>query len=180
MKVLSAVLWGAFFVSFTFANTEKIIFKVQKVSPHDDCSDWQSLSSKKLVPPFTQIRDVILPNEYRLYKLDGLQEDSTYELRVSYPAITPTDFSMKVVGYCKTENKTRTHFLSIGAKATGVSPVIETKKTAITFDLVLEPLYLGLLFYTVYKLVIIISVVLCFGVFVVLPNVKALIKTKTL
>ncbi|CAO3699465.1 unnamed protein product [Rhizopus stolonifer] len=180
MKVLASTLWGIFFISLVFANTEKVIFSVKNEHMSNlECAELQDLSSRELSPPFTEIRDVIVPNvQQKKYKLNNLQEESTYEVRLSYPAITPADFDMKILSHCKAKNNSRVYLLSIGAKATGISPIKGIEKDAITFNLALEPLYIGFLFYNVYKIVIAIIIVLGLGLFIVIPRVKHFIKAK--
>ncbi|RCH77901.1 40S ribosomal protein, partial [Rhizopus stolonifer] len=91
---------------------------------------------------------------------------------------TPADFDMKILSHCKAKNNSRVYLLSISAKATGISPIKGIEKDAITFNLALEPLYVGFLFYNVYKIVIAIIIVLGLGLFIVIPRVKHFIKAK--
>lgn len=106
---------------------------------------------------------------------------------------------MKILSHCKAKNNSRVYLLSISAKATGISPIKGIEKDAITFNLgkqyikrgisffflanlyilkALEPLYVGFLFYNVYKIVIAIIIVLGLGLFIVIPRVKHFIKAK--
>ncbi|EIE88767.1 hypothetical protein RO3G_13478 [Rhizopus delemar RA 99-880] len=143
------------------------------------CSELQDMSTKILLPSFTELRDSIMPNtQQKNYRLDNLEEGSTYEIRLSYPAITPADFYMRILGNCKNEHGLRTYLLNISAKATGVSAAKNIEKEVVTYNLAMESLYFGFLFYNVYKIVIAIVAVLSLGYFVIIPHVKQFIKTK--
>ncbi|KAG1148118.1 hypothetical protein G6F38_003732 [Rhizopus arrhizus] len=105
------------------------------------CSELLDMSTRILLPSFTELRDSITPNtQQKNYRLDNLKEGSTYEVRLSYPAITPADFYMRILGNCKNEHGLRTYLLNISAKATGVSAAKDIEKETVTYNLVLPVL----------------------------------------
>lgn len=94
MKLLVNLLLCILIAQFVLANTEKIILPVKNEDvPDMACSELQDMSTKILLPSFTELRDSIMPNtQQKNYRLDNLEEGSTYEIRLSYPAIVNAFF----------------------------------------------------------------------------------------
>ncbi|KAI7902169.1 uncharacterized protein BX663DRAFT_561745 [Cokeromyces recurvatus] len=174
MKLFYFFLIITFLFQTIYANTEKIILKA-KDNDGLACSLQSIRSENVLVPPYSEIQNSLIPNTTTYYyQLDKLREGVNYEVRISYPAITPADFRLKIVSQCKV-NELLTYTLQVSAKYTGVSNIKGIESQPVTYNLVLEKLYFGFLFYQVYKIVIAISIVLCIGYFVFIPYLKNLI-----
>ncbi|OBZ85455.1 hypothetical protein A0J61_06492, partial [Choanephora cucurbitarum] len=149
------------------ANTEKLILSVEQTPPSLPPCQHQNIPV--LTPPYTQLKDSIVPSRnHSVYRLD-VQPNSQYEIRISYPAITPADFQLKTIERCQHTNHI-SYLLEVSANYTGVSRVKDVELTPVEFHL--ETLYLGFLFYQVYKIVIAMVAVLCLGQFVLLPYLK--------
>lgn len=88
---------------------------------------------------------------------------------------TPADFQLKIVNSCKRLDDSLSFTLQVSAIYTGVSQIENMKTQPVTFNLVLENLYFGFLFYQVYKIVIAITVVLFIGYFLWMPFIKKLV-----
>ncbi|CDH48523.1 hypothetical protein RO3G_13478 [Lichtheimia corymbifera JMRC:FSU:9682] len=164
--MLRAVWIAAFslFVCYAAANTEKLMF----TAGERPCPETSSTSIAILSPPHTTIERVkIRPGTQHLFTLKDLEPGMRYEARISYPATSPTDFSMTLEDDC---------LLRVEAIYAGVSNIQGMENAPVTFDIVLENLYLGFLFYQVYKVVIAIVLVLVFGQFIVIPKVRSMIK----
>ncbi|CEG71689.1 hypothetical protein RMATCC62417_07382 [Rhizopus microsporus] len=165
------IVYFTLLVQVVIANTEKIILQFNHDLPVIECLEITALLS----PPFDSLRDSISSQQSKYYALANLKNGSTYEIRVSYPAITPADFYIKTLGTCQGDL-----YLEISAKSTGVSRITQAESEVITFDLVIENLYFGVLFYNVYKLVITISITLFISYFILMPRVKRFITLKAL
>lgn len=109
----------------------------------------------------------IKPGIQQWFTLKDLVPGMRYEARISYPATSPTDFSLTLENDC---------LLRVEAVYSGVSNIPGMENAPVTYDIVLENLYLGFLFYQVYKVVIAIVLVLVFGQFVVIPRVRSMIQ----
>ncbi|KAI9481328.1 MAG: hypothetical protein EXX96DRAFT_455553, partial [Benjaminiella poitrasii] len=136
-----------------------------------------------LVPPFSEIQSSLIPKNkanntatIHWYQLNDLKDGAKYEVRISYPAITPADFQLKILNKCKTENNLWSYTLQLSAECTGVSNLKGIEFQPVTYNLVLETLYFGFLFYQAYKIVIAILLVLCIGQFLLVPYIRNLIK----
>lgn len=92
---------------------------------------------------------------------------------------TPADFHLKIVNQCKRPDESLSFILQVAAEYTGVSQIKHMEIQPVIYNLVLENLYFGFLFYQVYKIVIAIVVVLGIGYFLWMPYVKSLIMKKS-
>ncbi|KAG2232371.1 hypothetical protein INT48_007386 [Thamnidium elegans] len=181
MKSLLFILL-AVFISTSFANTEKLIFEASSSYARFPCNG--NLNVPSLTPPYTKIKRSLIPSSKNsrgspyLYNLSGLNDRSSYEVRISYPAITPADFYVQIISACQSSDGTLLYILEVFAKYTGVSHIQGMESRPVIFDLVLEKLYLGVLFYQVYKIVIAIVTVIGLGQFLLIPYVRRLITNK--
>ncbi|KAI8090145.1 uncharacterized protein B0P05DRAFT_529546 [Gilbertella persicaria] len=162
MQLLLLLLW----IACIQANTEKAILHVNQV-PSIPC---QSNSHVLLSPPFTQIQQSLIPSSKAIYVLDHLEYGSKYEIRISYPAITPADFDIHILNGCQQQDGIA-YLIQISANYTGISTLQGIASHPITFHLVLETLYLGFLFYQVYRIVMTILFMLLIGYFI-LPFIR--------
>ncbi|KAI9494138.1 hypothetical protein BDB00DRAFT_956018 [Zychaea mexicana] len=171
-------------------NTEKLIFRAKELdSAKLDCvHDEHYHNVQVLKPPYSTVQRVIVPrnavapttteNTQHWYSLDELQIDSSYELRISYPATSPTDFYLKLYRACQDNSGSNRNkrLLLVEGDYAGVSNVPGMDLASITYDIVLENLYLGFLFYQVYKIAAAVAVVLLLGQFVILPKIRRVIQ----
>ncbi|KAI9335395.1 hypothetical protein BD770DRAFT_402074 [Pilaira anomala] len=170
------------FIATCFANTEKLILEARGDNIKDLCGI--DSNDPTLTPPYTKIQESLIPHSENnegtphRYHLTGLNDGSNYEVRISYPAITPADFKLKTLRACKSKDTTLSYILEVSAIYTGVSYIKGKELQPVTYDLVLENLYAGVFFYQVYKIVIAIASVICLGQFLLIPYVKQLITTK--
>ncbi|KAI8642381.1 hypothetical protein BD408DRAFT_344417 [Parasitella parasitica] len=136
-------------------------------------------AATSLKPPFSQVQSSLIPqNDFQWYNLDELKDSASYEIRISYPAITPADFRLNIINSCKRADGSLSYTLQVSAKYTGVSQIKEMANQPVIYDLVLENLYLGFLFYQVYKIAIAIIVVLLIGYLLWMPYIRHLITEK--
>ncbi|KAI9267240.1 hypothetical protein EDC94DRAFT_602713 [Helicostylum pulchrum] len=181
MKSLLFILL-AVFISTSFANTEKLILEARSATAKSACNGNSNAPS--LTPPYTKIQQSLIPYSENIkgsphwYHLNDLKDGSNYEVRISYPAITPADFQLKILHACRSSDGTLSYILDVSAIYTGVSYVQGMELQPITFDLVLENLYLSVLFYQVYKITIAIVIVIGLGQFLLIPYVRRLITNK--
>ena len=149
----------AMLIAGVFANTEKLIFQasdMHEISIFSLIADQRVLA--ELRPPFSQTRQAILPTTAKdnsssfphWYKLSDVKSGSSYELRISYPAITPTDFYMTLMDSCQlrdylgskgesshTEEDTRepSYWLLVEAHWTGVSRQPGPRASPVIYDI---------------------------------------------
>ncbi|ORZ02940.1 hypothetical protein BCR43DRAFT_430308 [Syncephalastrum racemosum] len=145
------------------------MFRAQPCGQSSD-AHFQKISS--LSPPFSQLTRAIVPKEKQYYALSGLNLGSSYELRVSYSASFPTDFSLDLLDICKVEDGTVTWIAQIQTAYAGVSHMPGKEHAPVSYNLVLENLYFGFLFHQVYKVVLIIAALLAFGALYLIPRVQ--------
>ncbi|KAG2223473.1 hypothetical protein INT45_001221, partial [Circinella minor] len=136
-----------------------------------------------LKPPYSTIQRALIPRtpnttitpslSQHWYTLDKLQTDMNYEVRISYPATSPTDFYLTLYRICNNDNK---RYLLVQGDYAGVSNIPGIESSPVTYDIVLENLYLGFLFYQVYKISAAIVIVLLLGQFVILPKIRQIIQ----
>ncbi|GAA5815029.1 hypothetical protein MFLAVUS_008535 [Mucor flavus] len=173
MKSLLFILL-AVFISTSFANTEKLILEARSAAAKSACNENSSAPS--LTPPYTKIRQSLIPysensrSSPHWYHLNNLKDGSNYE--------TPADFQLKILHACRSSDGTLSYILDVSAIYTGISYVQGIELQPVIFDLVLENLYLGVLFYQVYKIVIAIVSVIGLGQFLLIPYVRRLITNK--
>ncbi|KAK4512792.1 uncharacterized protein ATC70_003499 [Mucor velutinosus] len=172
-----------FCIQHAWANTEKLVLQVDSrkmtsCDPHFEVSS-KAREATSLKPPFSEIQSSIIPQrDVQWYSLDNIKDNANYEIRISYPAITPADFYLKIFNQCKRPDGSFLFTLQVAAKYTGVSQIKDMEIQPVIYNLVLENLYLGFLFYQVYKIVVAIIVVLGIGIFLWMPYVKSLIMKK--
>lgn len=77
------IVYFTLLVQVVIANTEKIILQFNHDLPVIECLETTALLS----PPFDSLRDSISSQQSKYYALANLKNGSTYEIRVSYPAI---------------------------------------------------------------------------------------------
>ncbi|KAI9321054.1 hypothetical protein BX666DRAFT_1851390 [Dichotomocladium elegans] len=139
-------------------------------APEEVCQPNDFEATGVLMPPHsTQRRVAIVPGSQHLYRLDNLLPNKRYEIRISYPATSPTDFYLKLEDRC---------LLRVEAVHTGVSSDPAMALAPVIYDIVLENLYLGFLFHQVYKIAASIAVVLLLGQFILLPWVRRFIQVE--
>ncbi|EPB85000.1 hypothetical protein HMPREF1544_08203 [Mucor circinelloides 1006PhL] len=176
------ILAALFCIQYVCANTEKLILQVNSreltsCDPHFGALS-KTREATSLKPPFSEIQNSIIPGRnFQWYSLDGVKDNANYEIRISYPAIA-TDFHLKIVNQCKRPDGSLSFILQVAAEYTGVSQIKHMEIQPVIYNLVLENLYFGFLFYQVYKIVIAIIVVLGIGYFLWMPYVKSLIMKK--
>ncbi|OAC99794.1 hypothetical protein MUCCIDRAFT_113236 [Mucor lusitanicus CBS 277.49] len=168
-----------FCIQCVWANTEKLILQVDSAKLTSCDPHFEALSKAReaasLKPPFSEVQSSIIPQrDVQWYTLDNVKDNANYEIKISYPAIA-TDFYLKIVNQCKRPDGSLSFTLQVAAKYTGVSQIKDMDVQPVVYNLVLENLYLGFLFYQVYKIVVAIIVVLAIGFFLWMPYVKSLI-----
>ncbi|KAI7884730.1 uncharacterized protein EV154DRAFT_470822 [Mucor mucedo] len=179
MKFFFCLILIAACVGTSLANTEKLILEARLDNTQGLCDG--EIHRVSLTPPYTQTRQSLIPQSAmnrgssQQFQLDDLKDGSNYEIRISYPAITPADFKLDIIKACKTKDNTLSYILDVSAVYTGVSHIKGRESSPVIYDLVLENLYAGFLFYQVYKIVIAILSVLVLGHLVIIPAVKDLI-----
>jgi len=129
---------------------------------------FTTTSQNTLSPDVARQNEVISPDESVLYILSDLQPNSHYEIRVSYPATSPTDFSfewsnedlvqqvgkellnIEKVMFTTDQNsqisnkrptKEGLFAIRLRAKYSGVSHIPNANKREVTYDIVLETLF---------------------------------------
>lgn len=119
------------------------------------------------------------PDRHRWYKLTGLKNDASYELRVSYAATTPADFHIAIyrLGQLSNSIDLAAH---ITADYEGVSVYPEMQNRPIPFVLTLEERVLGLVPLQAIKLATVLIPVLLFAFFVATPWLTRKIQRETL
>ncbi|OAD80340.1 hypothetical protein PHYBLDRAFT_61391 [Phycomyces blakesleeanus NRRL 1555(-)] len=174
----------------TSANTEKLIFQVNQNIPA--CSfETRSIFGETiqpnsvLIPPFTTLVDTIktihpsnssVVSSHRLYQLAGLTRGSNYELRLSYPAILMSGCD-EHLAESLSDDFTVNYWVVVTGTHTGVSTIQDTTTIEpVVYNLVLEKLYGGFLFYNVYKIVFLIAGLLALGSWVVVPAIERIVK----
>ncbi|KAI8388403.1 uncharacterized protein BYT42DRAFT_559949 [Radiomyces spectabilis] len=204
MQVYYACFLLALSALGVLANTEKLIFTVHPTRSTCSLTEIASIQTDKvpiLSPPYTRLQNAIIPfhdppnpavtASKHWYQLKDLQSDASYECRISYPAITPADFSVSLLDPCDALNhpdfplnpkavktatqSTLTKWVLVEANYTGVSNIPLVEYTPVVYDIVLENLYAGFLFHQVYKIVLAIVGVLVLGQWWVIPSLKKLI-----
>jgi len=143
--------------------------------------------------------EVIIPGESVIYALDGLEPNSHYEVRISYPATSPTEFSIsfvnqvefktsrqllnieklmfqtdeeaKVVGFAKT---TENYLVKVSATYSGVSTIAGADKRPVVYNIVLETLFFGIPYDSVFIASgVAVAVIVIFGA--ILPQILPLL-----
>ena len=153
-------------------------------------------SSYTVLRPEIRIdNEVIYPGEPKVYELKGLDPMGQYEVRISYPATTPTIFTLRVLHGEKkrvlrrrlntekivVSGKDESMLVQVEAKPEGVSPVIELSKRPTKFNIVLEQLIWGIPT-SAFRLILMAGVLLVLGISYGLPllqNFLVSIQTET-
>lgn len=118
-------------------------------------------------------------DRHRWYKLTGLKNDASYELRVSYAATTPADFHITIYRLGQLSNSIDL-VAHITADYEGVSIYPEMQNRPIPFVLTLEERILGLVPLQAIKLATVLIPVLLFGFFVATPWLTSKIQIEAL
>ncbi|KAI9275667.1 hypothetical protein BDA99DRAFT_496153 [Phascolomyces articulosus] len=174
-------------VELVQGNTEKLMFSASWDDQVECINDRQD--GHVLNPPYSTTQRVIIPHSpnttitpslsQHWYILDELRTDMNYELRISYPATSPTDFKLTLYQVCHkdngNDNKNERRIVLVEADYAGVSNIPGMESAPVKYDIVLENLYLGFLFYQVYKIAAAVAVVLLLGQFIILPKVQRII-----
>ncbi|RUS15745.1 hypothetical protein BC937DRAFT_92051 [Endogone sp. FLAS-F59071] len=133
----------------------------------------------------------------RWYTLEALVDNESYEARISYAATTPTDFKLLLLSYSdmiKIANFSDlvphlvdstngqqpisifpNQFLLVEGVFTGVSYIPSAKQNPVSYNIVLEKVYLGGIPYQAGKLAVAIIASLFVGIFVIVPWVEQVI-----
>ncbi|KAI8137259.1 hypothetical protein BJV82DRAFT_718352 [Fennellomyces sp. T-0311] len=164
------LLFAVALCTIVHANTEKLVFSTNQ--PTDSQCHSIHPNAHVLTPPYSTLQRVISPESHHFYTLDQLQPDSSYELRISYPATSPSDFHLELYPVCNDDSR---RLLLIKEEYAGVSNIPGMEHASVTYDIVLENLYLGFLFYQVYKVAAAVAIVLLLGQFVLLPKLRKMI-----
>ncbi|KAI8089507.1 uncharacterized protein BX664DRAFT_349896 [Halteromyces radiatus] len=147
-------------------NTEKIIFSSTSCSS-TTLSTASFHLEQPLIHPYTSIRTQLISPSLYLYPLQDLTPQSTYEVRLSYPATVPTDFQLSLI--C---NDTDIQGVLIQGHYAGVSREPGMENVPVPVDIVLEKLAFGIVYHGIYKIILMIGLVLTLGYFIILPRIK--------
>ncbi|KAI8997028.1 hypothetical protein BDB01DRAFT_713387 [Pilobolus umbonatus] len=174
---MNLVIILSLLVHYAAANTEKLIFKAD-LPTHIPCLDVTYGNLSILSTPFSELHNTIQVNkneeysEQQHYLLKGLQLGSSYELRISYPAVTPTDFTMIPVRVCSTEANTVSYTIKVTGRHTGVSAINREEYAVVLYNIVLDTLYAQFIFSQLYKLVLVILGVSFMGYCYIIPSIR--------
>lgn len=91
-RTLFYVIATIFCIQHIYANTEKLILQVDSQNLKLCDPKFETLTKAQtalsLKPPFSDVQNSLIPqNNFQWYNLDNLEDNSNYEIRVSYPAI---------------------------------------------------------------------------------------------
>ncbi|KAL1933530.1 hypothetical protein VTP01DRAFT_7620 [Rhizomucor pusillus] len=183
-SVLSVSL---FYAAFTRANTDKLIFRgdVRHAFACSERINQWATPETTLQPPHkcVQMRQLSRDKQEHWYAIQALQDKMAYEIRISYPATFPTDFELSWIDACKVLPPVLNTSETIHQDTDKVNGLVSVKGlytgithkdavSPVTYDIVLENLYSGFLFYHVYKVVLSIASVLCIGYLFIIPAAK--------
>ncbi|XP_066924936.1 uncharacterized protein [Clytia hemisphaerica] len=101
--------------------------------------------------------DQALDKQTCLYTIEELEENSNYELRVSYPAVIPTDFVLEVeesqgrisnrkllnVEQLQWKAGSKSYIIKVRAHRTGVPINLKRLQDPVPFNIIVNRLYLG-------------------------------------
>ncbi|XP_065053942.1 uncharacterized protein LOC135682817 [Rhopilema esculentum] len=117
---------------------------------------------RRLEPDKTIFNEVLSNHEAASYQLDGLLSNTNYEIRISYPAVVPTDFVIRILWpdqqsriksrqilniektTFKTDHTTKGYVAEIIAYRTGFPYDDRRLKDPVVYNIVLETLHFGL------------------------------------
>jgi hypothetical protein len=132
MKVFLFLLLLSHLFHSICGNTEKLILQVRKTDDIQCDERLLGLAKYKMAPtlaaPWTEVTSSLIPKSTankataNWYQLENLNEGSNYEIRISYPAITPADFDLNIIHRCLVEGQ-YLYLLQVTANYTGVSQI---------------------------------------------------------
>lgn len=164
------------------ANTEKIIFTPSTTTFADlDLPIIQPLPKigrlvYNLSTPFGDIT-------HQSFRLDGLQKDQKYEVRICWPAIMPTKFQMSVIAPEEhaenihvSERDTSQMILHIAAEPDFISPRPSVSPPAVIFEIILDPLILGFIPSSLCGIIYLIAITAASSYFLISPLVLKILE----
>lgn len=119
-------------------------------------------SQRSLQPEKSLLNQVLFHDQIAVYKAVNLLQNSAYEVRVSYPAVVPTEFLIEIVPphehssyrtrhvlniektVFSTDNVTKGYLIKVIAHRVGFPLKAERLKDPVVYDILLETLYVGL------------------------------------
>jgi len=138
----------------------------------------------RLEPGKPQVNQVLHHRKTEVYHLVKLQPSRSYELRISYPSTTPTDFYMEMIPQeALLQGKTRKllnidklvfssditeHYVNVTAIRTGVPYDPASLADPIVYNIVLEELLLGVPWHS-WRLVVLVLVIFYLTVKYLIP-----------
>ncbi|RKP13536.1 hypothetical protein BJ684DRAFT_19984 [Piptocephalis cylindrospora] len=155
---LIPILLALFLLPGTWANTEKVIFHAGSSSHDVPMSHYTSKTPLPTHPTILTLGTsglVSLPPQVlstspyqvvaRWFAIRGLDPEATYEARVSYPASSPTDFTLHALP--ASDKDSSNHWLYLEAIHTGVRPPVgiipsDNHTASVLFTLAVEKLIL--------------------------------------
>ncbi|KAI8059485.1 hypothetical protein BC940DRAFT_338176 [Gongronella butleri] len=175
--MLSVFFVCLFFVSWVLGNTEKAMFAA-KASNRDCLSlDEVLVEPSHVLSPQSDIVTVWPANQSFLYPFAHVERERRYEVRVSYPATTPTDIQIDLV--CKRDTDVIYGVLFVPTYA-GVSNQPDKDYPSVPVHIVLEPLLFGVVHEGILRVLAVIGGALIFGTFVAYPRLQALLLTPSI
>ncbi|KAI8971452.1 hypothetical protein BDF20DRAFT_884587 [Mycotypha africana] len=134
LAIASCVNANTEILRFTTKNIAQLCTEEYEIASEHDVLDTASI----LTPPFTKLQAKIVPaDDVQLYKLQNLTEGSSYELRISYPAITPADFTMRITQLCRLNRNVGSveGLIKLTAVYTGISSIKDMDKNPVVYNL---------------------------------------------
>jgi hypothetical protein len=145
-----------------------------------------------LTPDEELFNEVLYDTEQCFYKLENVIPATSYDLKISYPATIPTDFTIEVITANLSQTRRllnteksqftvesgKTYIAVVTAHRTGVSVYLEVLQQPVVFNIVLSTLYYGLP-QEVWKLVFLVLLAIIVSVVWLAPWILTYIENST-
>ena len=151
----------------------------------------KDLNMGHLSPGITLYNQTLLPSDRGLYTISEMQSSTSYEIKISYPASSPTDFKFqwnkKEISSSNLRRRLNTEkqivhtpitSLILIATPTGVSTTIDTTARPSSFNIEIEEMRYGIPL-CAFRLIAVAIVQLTVALLVLLPMVKTYIVRQT-
>ncbi|ORX44949.1 hypothetical protein DM01DRAFT_1349585 [Hesseltinella vesiculosa] len=154
-------------------NTEKVMFAASDTSSCKQLEEIGTAATSMVLTPTADIVHEWYPNQPYLYPLQHMDPHSRYEVRVSYPATTPTDIEVELV--CARDSNLVYGVLFKQTYA-GVTNRVGMENPNVPVHIVMEPLILGIVHTGIRNVALMIVFALGLGTCVIYPYVSSLLQ----